>query len=163
MKLLIQIVMFFLFTSVVLVKCVFAQELCEQIDSALMSNAKAVKYVDLPKDLKIFMKKNECEVTSESVYNYGSAIDLNDDGEVEYAFCCLEAMHGPCYMNIFGKVDGTWRILCDFLSGFDMGGNDPGFIILTDKNEGYHSLCQNDRLIQFKKGKYIIEDESLNE
>lgn len=115
-----------------------------------------VRYKDLPTPVKKLMKKLNCDVTTGSVYDEGYALDLNDDGINEYAFCCLEAPHGPCEMKIFGKISGNWAELLDFMHGFfDSKIPCYGFVVLGTKTEGYYDICLDDRtVIKFHKGKY---------
>jgi len=117
-----------------------------------------VKYKDLPSEVKYLMKKLNCDVKTGSVYDYGHALDLNGDGNKEYAFCCEESPHGPCGMKIFGKVSGKWKEIFEYMYGF--GGDDTpcfGFVVLNDKNEGYYDICVDDEVrgvLKFKGGRY---------
>ena len=93
-----------------------------------------------------------CNVKSGSGY----ALDLNEDGTDEYVLRCHEYPHGPCGMVIFGKYKNTWKDLGSNL--LDYGEYDPGvapgFIILDQRDEGYHRICQQGENYKFKGGEY---------
>lgn len=57
------------------------------------------------------MKINNCNVNNGSNYDYGFTINLNDDETMEYIFCCDESSHGPCYANIYSKINNKWTII----------------------------------------------------
>ena len=106
------------------------------------------------------MASIRCDVKTGSVYDCGFALDLNGDGNVEYAFCCEESPHGPCSMKIFGKVSGKWKVLLPDtnMAGY-CGGTDPcnGFHVLDGTNEKYHEICQEGKILEFKNGRYKWE------
>ena len=103
------------------------------------------------------MRKIRCTVTSRSNYDYGYAMDLNDDGNPEYAFCCREASHGPCGMKIFGKSSGKWGPLLDDMAGYLDGTPCYGFAVLKERHGGYRDICPDSGgggKIMFRNGKY---------
>ncbi len=63
-------------------------------------------------------------------------------------------------MNIYGKVNGKWRILNPDM-GFSGYGDDKtpclGFKVLKSQNEGYRDVFQDGNLIQFRNGKYQVK------
>jgi hypothetical protein len=133
-------------------------ENCGERDETAHSNCNSVRYKELPADIKRLMGEMKCEVKTGSNYDYGYAVDLNSDGNPEYAFCCHEAPHGPCEMVIFGKYLGKWKVLYNDMAGFD-DQETPclGFVVLKEKHAGYNDLCVDypgHRVIRFKNGKY---------
>ena len=141
-----------------------ANENCGERDESVQNTCKYVKYKELPSDLKKFMTKMKCNVKTGSNYDYGYAVDLNSDGNPEYAFCCREAKHGPCDMTIFGKSSTNWEALYDHMPGFDDEGPTPcfGFAALKTKHSGYNDLCIDDgaAVIIYRDGKYRDAPES---
>lgn len=127
---------------------------CGEQNQVVHAACKTIEFKSLPKPVKEAMKKLRCDVKTGSNYDYGFAIDLNNDGVKEYAFCCMEAMHGPCDMRIFAKVAGKWKPVIDFLNGYQMGGNNPGFTVLMTKHDGYFDICQDGQTRIFKNGMY---------
>jgi len=145
-----------------------ANEMRGEQNEAVSKACKQVRYKNLPTDLKKFMRKMKCNVTSRSSYDYGYALDLNADGKPEYAFCCTEAPHGPCGMKIFGKPAGTWIVLLDDMTGYlpDAGDGAPGcgatgFTVLKERHEGYSDIRMDigdEGSIIFRNGKYRHEE-----
>jgi hypothetical protein len=132
-------------------------ENCGAKDVSIHSSCKAVKYKELPADLRKLMTKMKCDVKTGSNYDEGNALDLNTDGTPEYAFCCQEAGHGPCGMAIFGKASGKWKALYSFIPGYDVDGPCSGFVVLKEKHAGYNDVCIDDgtkTVLIFKDGKY---------
>lgn len=84
-------------------------DVCKPIAESLQKACKKIEYATLPKEIQSLMKKQHCNVGFKSNYNYGSQMDLNDDGEFEYLFCCSEASHGPCGARIYAKIDKKWQ------------------------------------------------------
>lgn len=135
-----------------------AADTCEEGDAKLQKSCKSLMYVKLPKEVKQLMGKEKCEVKTGSNYDYGYAVDLNDDGHPEILFCCGEPGHGPCYMNIYGKVKGRWKTLSTSLQGYS-DDKTPclGITILESKRDGYRDICEDGRLLEFRDGKYSWE------
>ena len=124
-----------------------ASENCGERDQSVQNACKYVKYRELPSDLRKFMAKMKCNVKTGSNYDYGYAVDLDSDGNPEYAFCCREAKHGPCDMTIFGKSSGNWKAL--YVTPCF------GFAALKSKHSGYNDLCIDDAaVIIYRDGKY---------
>jgi hypothetical protein len=127
---------------------------CGTQNQKVLVGCKAIAYKDLPQHVKQVMKKLRYNVKTGSNDDYGYALDLNNDGLMEYAFCCMEAPHGPCNMKIFGKVSGKWKSLSNFLYGYDMESNNPGFTVLLTQHNGYFDICQDGQTRTFKNGLY---------
>ncbi|MDD5451317.1 MAG: hypothetical protein PHT49_05425 [Desulfovibrionales bacterium] len=129
---------------------------CGEKNKKVHEACMSTKYKDLPTPVKNLMKKLNCDVKTGSVYDYGYALDLNDDSIDEYAFCCYESGHGPCEMKIFGNVAGKWTTILEFMPGFT-DDKTPcfGFVVLRTKTEGYYDICLDDgEVIKFKGGMY---------
>ncbi|HEV2448415.1 MAG TPA: tetratricopeptide repeat protein, partial [Candidatus Sulfopaludibacter sp.] len=62
---------------------------CPPPNTQALSSCKEISYKDLPDGALKLLTKMKCDVTSN--YNYGSAVDLNGDGEPEYQVCCGDA------------------------------------------------------------------------
>lgn len=136
-------------------------ENCGERDHAVHNTCKSVRYKGLPPDIKKLMAKMKCDVKTGSNYDYGYAVDLNSDGQPEYAFCCLEAPHGPCSMAIFGRLSDKWEVLYKYIDGFyDEEQLCIGLIALKEKHSGYNDVCVDSGvgLIIFKNGKYHYLD-----
>jgi len=133
-------------------------ENCGERDEIANSTCKSVHYKELPSDLQRLMGEMKCDVKTGSVYDYGYAVDLNSDGNPEYAFCCKEALHGPCEMVLFGKYLGEWKALYEDITGFcDEKLSCLGFVVMKEKHSGYNNVCiawPVQRVISFKNGKY---------
>jgi len=128
------------------------QAQCGKKDMTVHSTIKYfIKYYELPKEVKRLMKEIKCDVKTGSNYDDGESLDLNEDHNSEFAFCCMESSHGPCGMAIFGKVKDQWKVLLPFMKGF--AGEDD-FIVLSDRDEGYHRICQEGTIYNFHGGKY---------
>ena len=114
---------------------------CGRPSEAALSGCKEIKYADLPAGAKALLKKLNCTVQSGENYDYGSAVDLNDDGVPEYQFCCEPASHGPCSAVLIGKVGSEWKDLTpkDGILGY--GGACTLMIVLASKTRGFHDIC----------------------
>jgi hypothetical protein len=133
-------------------------ENCGERDETAHNTCNSVRYKELPPDIKRLMGEMKCDVKTGSNYDYGYAVDLNSDGNPEYAFCCQEAPHGPCEMVIFGKYLGKWKVLYNDMAGFnDQKTSCFGFVVLKEKHSGYNDVCVDypvQGVISFKNGKY---------
>jgi len=136
---------------------VSAANKCTAQDDVAKMSCKVVNFKGLPVDLKQFMKKAKCGNKSGSNYDSGYAVDLNADGNPEYAFCCNEAKHGPCGIVVYGKMTGKWSALSDELY-FPSDDSTPcnGFVPLETKSSTYNDLCidEGSTLLKFKNEKY---------
>jgi hypothetical protein len=114
---------------------------CPKPSKELQASCKEISYNDLPAGAKALLQKLKCEVRTGSNYNYGSAVDLNGDGSLEYQFCCHEAPHGPCGAVLVGKVGTQWKNLTakEGLLGFE--GACTAFVILDSQSAGFHDIC----------------------
>jgi hypothetical protein len=124
---------------------------------ALQAKCKDIHFSGLPPAVKALMKKQKCNVKSGSNYDYGSAVDLNDDGLDEYIFCCSEAPHGPCGAKIYAKSGGTWRPIEGVKTLLGIDSSCAGISILKEKTNGFHDLClpnQVPALRKYDNGEY---------
>lgn len=126
---------------------------CGDKNETVYKNCQPIKYNQLPGDIRKVMGKNNCDVNSESNYNYGYSFDLNNDSEKEYLFCCMESSHGPCGANLYSKINGKWEII--LTTGGYENDCDKVLIILKSQHEGFYDLCINNKLFKFSKGKYV--------
>lgn len=119
-----------------------------EIDNEVYKTYQKVSYSDLPNEIKLMMKENDCgeinaypseENDYETNYDTGYIIDLNEDGKAEYIFSCLAPMHGPAYGNIYSLLNGKWEEIGG-MSVFDTDEPEMAISVLKSKNEGYHDL-----------------------
>ena len=129
--------------------------ICGTIYYDAYKDCKQVIYQSLPNDIKQLMKKNYCNVENGSNYNYGFTINLNDDESMEYIFCCDESSHGPCYANIYSKINNEWTII--FATSGYLNDCDKVLVVLDSKNEGFHNLCIHEKIVKYSNGKYRLE------
>jgi len=125
---------------------------CGKVYFDAYSNCKQITYRTLPKNIKELMKNNKCDVNSSSSYDYGFQINLNDDDELEYIFCCEESTHGPCYAKIYSKINNKWTIIYE-TAGY-INDCEKILIVLESKNDGFHNLCIDEKIVRFFNGKY---------
>jgi hypothetical protein len=118
-----------------------SSDVCRPVAVSLQKGCKRIEYTDLPEEIHSLMKKQLCDVDTKSNYNYGHAMDLNDDGEFEYAFCCSEAPHGPCGARIFAKINKKWQSIQGKNGFFAFDSECSGISILETKSNGFHDLC----------------------
>lgn len=114
---------------------------CGLPSETALSGCKEIRSIDLPAGAKALLKKLNCTVRSGDVHDYGSAVDLNDDGVPEYQFCCEPASHGPCSAVLIGKVGSDWKDLTpkDGILGYE--GACTLMIVLASKTRGFHDIC----------------------
>jgi hypothetical protein len=129
-----------------------ADSFCGGVYYDAYKDCKEVSYQSLPKGIKQLMKKSNCNVKTGSNYDYGFAIDLNDDDNMEYIFCCNESVHGPCLAYIYSKINNEWRIILA-TNGF-LNDCDKVLVVLVSMNEGFHDLCIFDNIVKFSNGRY---------
>ena len=134
-----------------------ASAACPARDDAVTKTCKPVTAKAMPADLKKFIAKSGCNVKPGSPYDEGYAVDLNGDGNPEYAYCCTSAKHGPCGLKIFGKIGDKWAVLSEEMY-FPTDPDAPcGDIApLKSKSAGYSDVCIDggSTLLKFKDGKY---------
>ena len=114
---------------------------CPAPNVQAQASCRAIRYMDLPGAAMELLGQLKCEVRPGTSYDYGSAVDLNGDGNPEYQFCCHESPHGPCGAVVIGKVGSTWKELSP-KSGV-MGYDDPCglFIVVDSRHSGYNDVC----------------------
>ncbi len=114
---------------------------CPMPSKVVQASCKEITYKDLPSGARGLLEKLKCDVRPGSNYDFGSAVDLNDDGSPEYQFCCHESPHGPCGAVLIGKVGTQWKDLTanGGLFGFDVACY--GFVILQTRHAGFHDVC----------------------
>jgi hypothetical protein len=82
---------------------------CPKPSTQALANCRAISYKALPQGALDLLTKMKCDVSSN--YDYGSAFDLNGDGEPEYQVCCHDSPHGPCGARVIGKIGSVWKDL----------------------------------------------------
>jgi hypothetical protein len=112
---------------------------CPPPNSQALGECREVTYKDLPTGALDLLKKIGCDVSSN--YDYGSAVDLNGDGEPEYQICCKDSPHGPCGAVIVGKVGSTWRDLTAKQSLVAVVEACGGLIVLQSRHQGWSDVC----------------------
>ena len=114
---------------------------CPKPSKEVQASCREITYRDLPEGARALLRKLKCDVGAGSPYDFGSAIDLNNDGSPEYEFCCHEASHGPCSAVLIGKFGTEWKDLtgADGLLGFD--GACTQFVILETQHGSFHDIC----------------------
>ena len=112
---------------------------CPKPDTQALSNCREISYKDLPQGALDLLRKMKCDVSSN--YDYGSAVDLNGDGEAEYQVCCQNASHGPCRAVVIGKIGSAWKELSakEGVSGFASAC--ALFVVLDALHNGFHDVC----------------------
>src|SRR5262249_20139781 len=104
-----------------------------------LSSCSEISYEGLPKGALDLLKKIGCAVGSN--YSYGSAVDLNGDGEPEYQVCCHGAPHGPCGAVVIGKIGSAWKELSPdrgVLGFVDLLGF---FFFPESRHNGFSDIC----------------------
>lgn len=116
-----------------------------------LSGCKEIRYADLPVEAKALLKKLNCTVGSGDNYDFGSAVDLNDDGVPEYQFCCEPATHGPCGAVLIGKVGSDWKDLTPKEGLLGYGGACTLTVVLASKTKGFHDICLPNQCVSSEK------------
>jgi hypothetical protein len=111
---------------------------CPKASEDILKGCKGISYDDLPGPARDLLESMKCDLSYP--YNYGSTLDLNDDGTPEYQICCSHATHGPCSAVVIGQVGSEWK---DLSAGPNMGFTLPcaQFVVLANKIEGFHDIC----------------------
>jgi len=139
------------------------QTVSHPLDSAVYKTYHHVKYADLPEEVKMLMDSLKCgkidavpgeQNTQKTNMDYGYSIDLNDDGEPEYVFCCLQFPHGPCNANIFARLDGRWKLIAVNFDGFSNEDPMVNIQVLKTRHKGFHDLFQHEQVMEFEGGVY---------
>lgn len=131
---------------------------CAAPDANAQATCKSVQAKALPAGLRKYLAKSGCDVKAGSNYDEGYAVDLNADGNPEYAYCCSEARHGPCGMKIFAGASGKWTAVSDDLYfPADTALPCDGFVPLQTRHGGYNDVCvgAGDTILKFVGGRYI--------
>ena len=112
---------------------------CPMPSAQTLTACRGTSYEDLPQGALDLLKKMKCHVSSN--YDYGSAVDLNGDGEPEYQVCCNDSPHGPCDAVVIGKIGSAWKDLT--AKGGVFGFTDPCgmFIVLDSHHNGFRDIC----------------------
>jgi hypothetical protein len=112
---------------------------CPRPSVQALASCRETSYKDLPQEALNLLTKMKCDVDSN--YDYGSAVDLNGDGDPEYQVCCHDAPHGPCAAAVIGKVGSAWRELNE--KGGVLGFEPPCrlFIVLDSRHGGFNDVC----------------------
>ena len=112
---------------------------CPQPNTSALENCKQISRKDLPQGALELLAKMKCGASSN--YDYGSAVDLNADGDPEYQVCCGDAPHGPCSAVVIGKVGSVWK---DLTAKEGVAGFTPAcglFLVLEGQHGGYSDVC----------------------
>jgi hypothetical protein len=143
---------------------------CSKPAESILRGCKETSYADLPQSALDLLTEMKCSVSHN--YDFGSALDLNGDGSLEYQICCNDARHGPCNAVVIGKIGSEWKYLS---AGASLGFTIPCalFIVLASESEGFHDICQPTicspldtktcvpTMWKFKNGRYrIVETKS---
>jgi hypothetical protein len=112
---------------------------CPSPDTRTLEACRTISRKDLPQGAGRLLTQMECAVGSN--YDYGSAVDLNGDGEPEYQVCCEDAGHGPCPAVVIGKVGGVWKDLTakEGVAGYT--GACGLFVVLESRHGGFGDVC----------------------
>jgi hypothetical protein len=116
---------------------------CPKPNIQELSNCREISYRDLPQGALDLLRRMKCDVSSN--YDYGSAVDLNGDGQPEYQVCCKDAPHGPCAAVVIGKIGSVWKELSakDGVRGFASA---CGFLVVLDaRHNGFSDVCLPDQ------------------
>ena len=112
---------------------------CPKPNTEALASCRAISYNDLPKGALDLLAKMKCDVGSN--YDYGSAVDLNGDGEPEYQVCCKEASHGPCGAVVIGKIGSTWKNLTANEGVVGYAYACGLFVVLDGRHGGFSDVC----------------------
>ncbi len=116
---------------------------CPKPNIRALSSCREISYKDLPKGALDLLTKMNCSVSSNC--DFGSAVDLNGDGEPEYQVCCHDAPHGPCGAVVIGKIGSVWRELSakEGVLGFEYACG--LFVVLDARHNGFSDICLPDQ------------------
>jgi hypothetical protein len=112
---------------------------CPPPNVRALETCKQTTYEDLPEGALELLRKLKCDVNPK--YAYGSAVDLNGDGEPEYQVCCYETPHGACGAVVIGKVASAWKNLT---AKEGVAGYEPAcglFVVLASQHNGFSDVC----------------------
>lgn len=122
---------------------------------------KRIQFKDLPNGIQKLMKSCDCNLiealNTQTSYNDGYTIELNDDNTPEYVFTCNEPGHGPGEGMIFSLINGEWKIINDYFLVFDDSKDSKEAIkVLDTKTGGFHDLMDSYKQIyKYINGKYL--------
>jgi hypothetical protein len=112
---------------------------CPKPNIRALSSCTEISYKDLPQGALDLLAQLKCDVSSN--YDYGSAVDLNGDGEPEYQVCCKEASHGPCSAVVIGKIGSAWKELTAQGGVFGFAYACGLFVVLDAHHNGFSDVC----------------------
>jgi hypothetical protein len=112
---------------------------CPKPNTQSLSSCREISYQDLPQGALDLLTKMKCDVSSN--YDYGSAVDLNGDGEPEYQVCCKDASHGPCNAVVIGKIGSAWKELTAKEGVFGFANACGLFVVLDAHHNGFSDIC----------------------
>lgn len=114
---------------------------CPKPSEIILSNCRTVTYNDLPLGARNLLTRMRCEVRTGSNYDFGSAVDLGNEANRSYQFCCSESPHGACGAVVIGTVGGVWTNLtpAQGVPGYNEACGD--FIVLDSQHGGFHDVC----------------------
>ncbi len=111
---------------------------CPVPSEEILDGCGSISYNDLPPGARALLKKMNCRVGPGTSYDYGSAVDLNADGSLEYQVCCDYPAHGPCFAVLIGKIGSQWKEL-GRLRGYSAPCN--LLVVLKSRRGGFHDIC----------------------
>lgn len=125
---------------------------------------KRIQFKDLPNGIQKLMKSCDCNLiealNTQTSYNDGYTIELNDDNTPEYVFTCNEPGHGPGEGMIFSLINGEWKIINDYFPVFDESMDSKEAIkVLDTKTGGFHDLIDlmgSKKIEKYINGKYLM-------
>jgi hypothetical protein len=112
---------------------------CPKPNTVALASCRAISYKDLPDGALDLLAKMKCDVSSN--YDYGSAVDLNGDGEPEYQVCCKDAPHGPCGAVVIGKIGSAWKDLTAREGVVGFGYACGLFVVLDSRHDSFSDVC----------------------
>ncbi len=112
---------------------------CPKPSIQALAACKETSYKDLPQEALDLLSRMKCDARRN--YDYGTAVDLNGDGEPEYEICCQEQPHGPCGAVVIGKAGSTWTELTAVGGVLGFANGCGLFIVLESRHDGFSDVC----------------------
>jgi hypothetical protein len=115
---------------------------CPKPNVKALGSCHEISYKDLPQGALDLLTKMKCDVRAGESYDYGSAVDLNGDGNYEYDVCCSSSPHGPCGGVVIGKIGANWKDVTPNRDGpMVFTGACQAFIVLDSRHGGFNDVC----------------------
>jgi hypothetical protein len=127
---------------------------CPRPSEKSLASCRSIGLQDLPQGATALLTKMKCDPGPN--YNYGSAVELNNDGTPEYQLCCHDSPHGPGSSVVIGKIGSEWKDLTakEGLFGFDDACGQ--FFVLESQHRGFHDVCLPYQCSTLAKGKSCV-------